>query len=427
MADRFLLQSDFIARKALINKTIDLPRTLTSNLLPAQDRVLNLGSTTKAFNEIHARTIILDNGIVGNGLTGPTGPQGNDGDPGGPMGPTGFTGPQGLDGDAGGPTGPTGPKGDNGSNGATGPTGPRGSDNATIVNDTFVVSTTNGIASAKLRCGNDTVYSYLDNTSVLVRNDNFISTVLADSVKVSNAANTLTTELGPTGLYIRNDILQNQNNHNATSMTMINYITQKGISVNAVSTPTLRISNGFTGSINLSSQASTPQTNIIECLNSDSGNSYVYSTTGTQYLVFPNNVVPYVSTNSVVQIKNGTSEVIGGMYTEYCTAAGEMTRFYNGFNAETLPNATPLPSFGAVSVTKTTPPVTVAISSISPIALLGSSSKCTLSSSENTLTIASGVTGSNLSDGPWGGVIKYLRIKVDDTFYKVPLYADTLP
>ena len=60
MTDRFLQSSDYIARKSMVYKTIDLPRTLTADLLPTQDGVLNLGSAAKAFNSVQARNIVTE-------------------------------------------------------------------------------------------------------------------------------------------------------------------------------------------------------------------------------------------------------------------------------------------------------------------------------------------------------------------------------
>lgn len=288
MADRFLLQSDFIARKALINKTIELPRTLTNDLLPAQDRVLNLGNASKAFNEIHARTIILDNGIVGNGSTGPTGP-----------------------------TGPA-------------------------------------FSGTSIAVGNDTVYTLIEDIAV-------------------------------------------------TSLNT------------------------------LSSNVMTPQSNEIKSLDSNPGLMYVYSGTGTGYAVFPDNLVQgaYVSTTSVSSVGTSPATVTGGVYSEYSTDTGNMTRIFQGFSSDFTPveSASPLPAFGAVANTyaeRANPALPVPITCISPLTLAAAGpSVCTLSSSENTFSFS--VAGSNVTDGPWGSVVKYLRIKVGDTFYKVPLYADTIP
>ena len=73
MADQFLQSSDYIARKSLVYKTLAIPRTLTADLLPSQDGVLNLGSSVKAFNNLRTRSVTADNiSSTGSNLLGPT-------------------------------------------------------------------------------------------------------------------------------------------------------------------------------------------------------------------------------------------------------------------------------------------------------------------------------------------------------------------
>ncbi len=161
-------QSDFIALKAYRTKACETEKIISQDVVPSQDRRWNLGTSTLAFNEIHAKKIFVDsntlkigslsisvkdgkldlgkNVLVGNtdlasvvggissgsvgqvlvaGLTGmptwqtlevpetgPTGEKGIDG----PTGMQGFTGVQ----------GPTGVQGFTGIQGPTGVQGPTG-------------------------------------------------------------------------------------------------------------------------------------------------------------------------------------------------------------------------------------------------------------------------------------------------------------
>ena len=92
----YLLQSDYIARKALENKTCAVPRALTNDLIPSQNGVISLGGPSNQFNTIYANQIYLDGAPISSegsvGATGPTGATGATGAT-GPTGETGATGP----------------------------------------------------------------------------------------------------------------------------------------------------------------------------------------------------------------------------------------------------------------------------------------------------------------------------------------------
>ena len=60
MTDSFLQSSDYVARKSLVHKTLDLSRTITADLLPTQDGVVNLGSDAKAFKSVITRSITTE-------------------------------------------------------------------------------------------------------------------------------------------------------------------------------------------------------------------------------------------------------------------------------------------------------------------------------------------------------------------------------
>ena len=58
----YLLQSDYIARKALENKTCAVPRALTNDLIPSLSGTWNLGSASYQFNSLYT-TQIYQNGV----------------------------------------------------------------------------------------------------------------------------------------------------------------------------------------------------------------------------------------------------------------------------------------------------------------------------------------------------------------------------
>jgi hypothetical protein len=60
MAQNYLQQSDFIALKSYRTKTCDTEKIISQDLIPSQDRRWNLGTSTLAFNEIHAKKVFVD-------------------------------------------------------------------------------------------------------------------------------------------------------------------------------------------------------------------------------------------------------------------------------------------------------------------------------------------------------------------------------
>ena len=358
MTERFLLASDYIARKSLIAKTVALPRTVTSNLLPAQDRVLNLGSSTMAFDTVYARNIVLDNPIGGGGggLTGPTGPAGGGG-------------------------------------GLTGPTGPAmGSDG--------VIYFGGGTASVALDvtgldCASDT-HGYVSNLNSTQLN--FENTV------VDHTVNTITSfEL----------TMVNLNNQ----MSILAVVPRNDVS--GATVPLIQLSNGI-DTVPLSQHSITPQTSRIYAFNSDDGENVVYSTIVSGHYVYPDATSPYVTTNNFTSIGNGTSTVRGGTYAEYGDGTNN-TRVYMGFNSDATPGLTPVPSIGAVN-NNATPTNLTCISPITMVGSTPSANYCTISASDSSLSIKGGPTGTTpITVSSAGTAAGFLKIEVNSTPYLIPL------
>jgi hypothetical protein len=149
----YLNLSGMVTDAATSSGPLDLTN-LTTDIIPAEDSVYNLGSSASQWKSLHvsgqtiyiggvpistdgdslvvssinlgttASPLILSGGqdslLINNSVLGVTGPQG-------PTGSQGTQGPQGSTGS----TGATGPQGPTGSTGATGPQGPTGSTGAT--------------------------------------------------------------------------------------------------------------------------------------------------------------------------------------------------------------------------------------------------------------------------------------------------------
>ena len=56
----YLLKSDYIARKTLVQQTVAVPNVLKTDLLPLQESVLSLGSSSKKINNLYTRRVVSD-------------------------------------------------------------------------------------------------------------------------------------------------------------------------------------------------------------------------------------------------------------------------------------------------------------------------------------------------------------------------------
>jgi hypothetical protein len=299
----------------------------------------------------------------------------------------------------------------------------------------LVVTGTTGYAlnCNSVRCGNSLVYSTMGITGFVALNQDGSSTVTPLSVK-TNGSGTVFTEQLKTGISIQNTALKQKNDLTATDNTLLNTDTLRGILLKtSVSPPVIKVTNGMSGTNNyiaLSNSYMEPLSAGVDCLNGQTGENHVFSSTGTGFGLFPDNMLTndtYIMTGCNAQISRTVSNVVGGTYCDYADTAGNYTRFFQGYNAPYSPGGIPVPAFGAVRTSVANlmggiGPTATTISTLSPMRLSGyDMSTCTLTADTHALSITG---GASIVSGPVSGVpTASMRVKVDGQFYNIPLYA----
>jgi hypothetical protein len=285
--------------------------------------------------------------------------------------------------------------GGGGDDGPTGPTGPAMGNDGVIYFDGGKSNVTLDVTGLKCATQNNDTVSLLDLNKINFENSVFDHTI-----------NTIT----------------------SSEITMVNMNNQMSIlavvprsDVSGVTVPVIQLSNGI-DTTPLSQHSITPQTSFIQCLNSDDAENKVYSTTASSYAVYPDATSPYVLTSSFTDIGNGTSTVLAGTYTEYGDGNTTSMRVFQGFNSSATPGSTPVPSIGAIE-NGVTPKN---LNCISPMTLVadpfGSPSFCTISSSDSSISIKGGPTGTTPITLPSSGSgAGFLKIEVNGTPLLIPL------
>jgi hypothetical protein len=287
-----------------------------------------------------------------------------------------------------------------------------------------------GVKSDVFFSGNSTAFSRLSTSAVRVDDGTLKTEIAPQSVTVSNTGMTQQTTILKNEISISNttsNVVQYSNSVKDYAINLSETLTKKKISFDVSQTPpTFTVSKGNTGPFDyqLSNSNIQPATVEILGLNNDKSECNIYSSTGTGYARYPDNYNKgsYIMMNNFADIGNGASTIVGGTYIDYSDTVGNLTRYFQGYNAPST-GGLPVPTIAAVKYNVVTGgPTAVNIATFSPVTFFGNDmSTCTVTAANSGLSVLGGT--SIVSDTAGPTILKYMTVQVDGTDYKIPLYG----